>query len=199
MFRFGAHYASLFTRSQLESHMDKGVNVSSDIVGTLTSPVNVFQTNYAYFAGAAVIQLFAICAILLTFWGFWSLGRDFSFSPLEIGKVCPRRLLHGRQERLTKPIQAFDAPILRGLGCHLRGRDIAKIEGQHEVQYGVLKDEAIYNSQLGQLEEKISIADRARVSQPSRNRLGAWECLDLLKVRMSKRRRRSGATADEHA
>ena len=74
--------------------------------------------------------------------------------------------------RLTEVIQAFDAPILRGLGCHLRGREIAKIEGQREVQYGVLKDEAIYVSHLGHAEEKISIADRARVSKPSGYRLG---------------------------
>ena len=101
--------------------------------------------------------------------------------------------------RLTEVIQAFDAPILRGLGCHLRGREIAKIEGQREVQYGVLKDEAIYVSHLGHAEEKISIADKARVSKPSGHRFGPLEWYSLLKAKMPKRRRMFESTAEYHA
>jgi hypothetical protein len=80
----------------------------------------------------------------------------------------------------------------------LRGREIAKIEGQREVQYGVLKDEAVYVSHLGHVEEKISIADKAIVSKPSEYRLGPLEWLNLLKAKKPKRRRMFRSTAGDH-
>ena len=88
MFRTGASFASSWKPSSLKPLLDKGVNITSNVTGVVTGQVNVFHTDYGYFAAAATIELFAICTILFTFYGFWNLGRDFSFSPLEIGKVC---------------------------------------------------------------------------------------------------------------
>ena len=87
MFRLGAHYAAVETQTQLEPYLDRGVSISQNVTGVTIASVNVFKTDFAYFAGAAVIELFTIIVILFTFWGWWNLGRDFSFSPLEIGKV----------------------------------------------------------------------------------------------------------------
>lgn len=87
MVRCGALYGSQYSQSQLQPLLDAGLSTQSNFTGTVISPVNIFRTDFAYFAGAAVIQLFTILAVLVTFWGWWSLGRDFSLSPLEIGKV----------------------------------------------------------------------------------------------------------------
>lgn len=87
MFRFGSHYAAVNTQAELEPYLDQGINISANIAGVTMTTLNVFKTDFSYFAGAAIIELFTISVILLTFWGWWNLGRDFSFSPLEIGKV----------------------------------------------------------------------------------------------------------------
>jgi hypothetical protein len=87
MFRLGVHYGSVASQAELDSYLDEGVSISNNITGVTISSVNVFKTDFAYFAGAAIIELFTIIVILFTFWGWWNLGRDFSFSPLEIGKV----------------------------------------------------------------------------------------------------------------
>lgn len=92
MFRGGAHFGSIASQTELDPLLDEGVRIENNVTGAVVSPVNVFESNFAYFAGAAVVQLFTIMAILVTFWGWWNLGRDFSFSPLEIGKVrCPKK------------------------------------------------------------------------------------------------------------
>ena len=72
------------------------------------------------------------------------------------------------------------------MGCHLRGREIAKaeLEGLRLVQYDVLKDETVYIPDPGYNVEKVSIADRARVSKPvaSGERLGLEEWFTRLKA-----------------
>lgn len=93
MFRIGAYWASVSNQSDLELLLDKGVEIRRNITGTLISPVNVFRVNFAYFAGAAIIELFAIGVVMFTLYGWWNLGRNFSFSPLEIGKVDTPDLL----------------------------------------------------------------------------------------------------------
>lgn len=62
-------------------------------VNTTTTGYNygtrsVFHTDYAFFAGAIIVQAVCIVLIAPTYWGWWRLGRSVSFSPLEIAKVC---------------------------------------------------------------------------------------------------------------
>ena len=70
------------------------------------------------------------------------------------------------------------------VGCHQRGRDIAKDEGLRLVQYGVVKDEIVYLPEPRHVVEKVSIADRARVTHPVGERLGSQGWLQLLRKKM---------------
>ena len=67
--------------------MDPGLEVHTTVEGTPLNPVDVFHSNMDYFAGAAVVNLFSILAILFTYYGFWRLGRHASLSPFEIANV----------------------------------------------------------------------------------------------------------------
>lgn len=67
MFRGGAHYASA-SPSELKPALDDGVKVVSNVTGVVTTRINVFKTDWTYFAGAAVVELLTVCAILATFW-----------------------------------------------------------------------------------------------------------------------------------
>jgi hypothetical protein len=84
---------------------------------------------------------------------------------------------------------------MRNLGCHLKGREIAKaeVEGLRMVQYGVVEDETVYITDPGYSVEKVSIADRARVRKPvtSGERLGLAKWCSRLKVPKLRRRNRS--------
>lgn len=96
MFRTGVHTARVYNETWLKSRIDDGLEIYYNVSGMHQSPVNVFESDFNYFAGAAAVELFSILAILFTYYGWWRLGRAMSFSPLEIAKVplCqPRRFL----------------------------------------------------------------------------------------------------------
>lgn len=88
MFYAGGMLASKYDASYLEDRMDDGLTVQKTVEGYLEGNHNVFDTNYSYFAAAAVIELVCIVLIAPTYWGWWNLGRQVSFSPLEVAKVC---------------------------------------------------------------------------------------------------------------
>ena len=83
----GVYTAQHYNESYLESRIDDGLKVSYKAMATPLSPVDVFHSDFAYFAGAAVVEGIYILAVLFTFYGWWNLGRHMSFSPLEIAKV----------------------------------------------------------------------------------------------------------------
>ena len=87
MFRTGVYTAQKYNETHLKSRIDDGLEIRVNATGTPLSPVNVFHSDFGYFAGAAAVELFSILAILFTFYGWWNLGRPMSFSPLEIAKV----------------------------------------------------------------------------------------------------------------
>ena len=89
MFRTGVHAARQYKHntSHLKARMDSGLEINYNVTGMLKSPINVFKSDLSYFAGAATVQLFTILVILFTYYGFWRLGRNVSFSPLEVAKV----------------------------------------------------------------------------------------------------------------
>ena len=93
MFRTGIYTAQHYNKSYLEPLIDPGQEIYYDVAGTPTSEVEVFHSDFRWFAGAAAVQMFCILVISLTFYGWWRLGRSTTFSPLEIAKVSAWLLL----------------------------------------------------------------------------------------------------------
>jgi hypothetical protein len=119
MFRTGAYVAAEYNETYLRPLLDDGLEMYHNSTAQPGSMVNVFHTNFAYFAGAAVVEVLCIVVILSTFFGFWRLDRrQMSLSPIEIAN-------------------AFDSPILAEVHSDVRGSDIARDYGSREVRYGV--------------------------------------------------------------
>lgn len=87
LFRVGVNTAANYSETYLKERIDKDKDIHYNVAGTVTSAVEVFHSDFSWFAGAASLELFCILVILLTFYGWWDLGRHFTFSPLEIAKV----------------------------------------------------------------------------------------------------------------
>ncbi|KAK5174063.1 uncharacterized protein LTR77_001143 [Saxophila tyrrhenica] len=167
----GVYTAQHYDESWLKSRIDDGWDIHYDITGTPVSEINVFQSNFTYFVGAAVVEILCILAILYTFWGFWNLGHSTSFSPVEIAK-------------------AFDAPILKSAPSNVNARRMANFEGDRNVQYGLTTDELTSGEHAGLLgTEKLAVADVARVRTVTGRRRSVAEYYDLLKAFLMERRR----------
>ena len=89
VFRTGVYTALNYNDDFLAKHLDPGLQVHYNVTGRTVSSVNIFHSDFRYFAAAAAVQLFTLLTILGTFWGWWRLGRNASFSPLEVAKVSP--------------------------------------------------------------------------------------------------------------
>ena len=101
MFRSGLYASQRYNDGLLQSRMDEGLAIHTNVTGKVTSPVNVFAVDYRFFAAAAAIELFTIVVILFTFYGFWLLGRNATLSPLEIAKVRLQRCVSHAKSPLT--------------------------------------------------------------------------------------------------
>ena len=105
MFYAGALAASQnsTTRAKLQTQMDPwienpfGTTVTGQVIGDHT----VYVTDYTYFGGAVLVELICILVILPIYWGYWTLGRRISFSPLELAKVSLFRACHCHRDMLT--------------------------------------------------------------------------------------------------
>ncbi|KAK5175091.1 uncharacterized protein LTR77_000228 [Saxophila tyrrhenica] len=109
----------------LQPRMDPGVaaRTRTTAIGHKVGKLNVFQTDYWWFFGAALVEVICICFVAPAYWGWWRLGRSVSFSPLEIAK-------------------AFEAPMLAACDSNSTGRDAAKAMGDVRVDYGFSIDAA---------------------------------------------------------
>lgn len=87
MFRTGLHAAQTKDETWLKSRIDDDLEINTIITGIPQSPVDLFKSNFNYFAAAAAVELFTIFLVAFTFYGWWRLGRNMSFSPLEVAKV----------------------------------------------------------------------------------------------------------------
>jgi hypothetical protein len=160
MFRTGVYTAQQYDKDFIRARVDDDVELESSVEGMIVTPVEVFNSNMSYFAGAASVQLLAILAILITFWGFWDLGRSSSLSPLEIAK-------------------AFDAPLLSDVLSNSSGREIEKIEGERKVRYGAVNEVSGYDPRpengSGEM-QRLVVADIAAVERPHgrRRTLQGW-------------------------
>lgn len=97
--------------------------------------------------------------------------------------------------------QAFDAPLLRDLSCDSNSRDITRLEGQREIQYGVVKAEFVFasNPAPGHVEEKIAFADQLRVHKLQGERLGLSQSVSILTAKRRQRRRGVRFSRDDPA
>ncbi|KAL9094281.1 MAG: hypothetical protein Q9165_003421 [Trypethelium subeluteriae] len=122
LFRTSVYTAQAYNETYLKARMDPGMNVSSTVQGIRHDPVNVFHVNYYYFLAAALVQLISVLLIAYTFYGWWRLGREVSFSPLEIAK-------------------AFEAPLLQGVESNSNAKEIARAMEERKVRYGIFGGE----------------------------------------------------------
>ncbi|KAK5198412.1 hypothetical protein LTR99_007337 [Exophiala xenobiotica] len=81
----------------------------------------IYHTDFLFLALATVASLLAIAAILLTFHGFWGIGRNVSMSPIETAK-------------------AFNAPLLRNSDSNAPAKALLKEVGTRPVRYGIVSD-----------------------------------------------------------
>ncbi|KAK3698988.1 hypothetical protein LTR37_016679 [Vermiconidia calcicola] len=190
MFRTGVYAAQHYNTTYLASRIDDGLDIHYNVTGTSISPINVFQTDFSYFAGAAVVDLLCVLvrscrasyhwrhllveannfeAILYTFHGWWRLGRATSFSPQEIAK-------------------AFDAPLLHNLPSNLDGKCIARQRGCRKVQYGVVTDMVrAEDREHSAAAKKLAVADKEAVHKVSGARLSLKEYYGIIRTAMFER------------
>jgi hypothetical protein len=106
-------------RSRIEQGLDSGLPLTSTITGEKTGDHSIYWTEYGFFVGAALVEVFCLAVIAPIYWGWWTLGRAVSFSPLELAK-------------------AFDSSELKECNSNSTGRDIARVVGERRVRYGAV-------------------------------------------------------------
>lgn len=94
MFISGA-VAARESRTFLESRLDPGLvdQVHHNVTGYVVGEQAVWKSDYWWFLAAVLVEVICIAFIAPTYWGWWTLGRPVSFSPLEIAKVSLSLLL----------------------------------------------------------------------------------------------------------
>jgi hypothetical protein len=81
---------------------------------------NTYHTNYTFAVLATAASLVAILSVLLTFNGFWHIGRKVSMSPIELAK-------------------AFNAPLLQNADSNAPVKTLLEQVGVKPVQYGMVR------------------------------------------------------------
>lgn len=76
----------------------------------------VYSVSTAYLISAIVVSLLGVVATAPLYLGWWALGRDVSFNPLEVAK-------------------AFHAEILRDANWNMGKEGLVKVVGEREVSY----------------------------------------------------------------
>ena len=79
----------------------------------------IYHTDRLFLALATLASLLAILSVLMTFHGFWRIGRVVSMSPIETAK-------------------AFHAPLLRTGDSNAPAKDLVKQFGTKPVKYGIV-------------------------------------------------------------
>lgn len=87
-------FAAKAPRDDLSKRLDAGLedSINTTVIGHVTGEHNVFHSNYWWFLAAVVVEVVCISTLIPTYWGWWRLGRGFSFSPLEVAQVCGRMM-----------------------------------------------------------------------------------------------------------
>ena len=148
MFRGGLMAASSGA-DNLTKLIDPGLSVNQTVAANQTLTSNVFHSDLSWFAGAAVIELLAIIAVIPIFYGYWRLGIKVTLSPLEIAK-------------------AFGAPLLNPVNSATGSHGIVTRMGSTKVRYGAVADR---NLELAEMDRSPSLC--APVS--SRLAIAEWQ------------------------
>lgn len=82
----------------------------------------VYESHYLFLGLALLVTLIAVVCILITFNGYWVLGRKVTMSPVEIAK-------------------AFNAPVLWGSDSNAEAKALVKEIGARSVRYGAVMDQ----------------------------------------------------------
>jgi hypothetical protein len=111
-------------RTSLQAAKDdaKASNATQTVSYTGTSTKTIFTTNFSLVAVAASLNILAVVAILPTYYGWWTLKRKSSMSPLETAR-------------------AFAAPLLRDAGANGGWREILEKVGERSVKYMKVDDD----------------------------------------------------------
>ncbi|KAK5164274.1 uncharacterized protein LTR77_009968 [Saxophila tyrrhenica] len=128
-------------RSVLESRMDPGEYLESAVTGQRIGDHSVYSADWAYLIAAVVVAVLCVATIAPIYWGWWTLGRPVSFSPLEIAK-------------------AFEAPLLEPNGSNCSDRDLARDAEGRAIRYGA-RSNLFVNGKT-----KLSFADPQYVAKP---------------------------------
>ncbi|KAK5164143.1 uncharacterized protein LTR77_010234 [Saxophila tyrrhenica] len=118
MFRAGVAASGLRNTTAL---LDPGISVSQSVPAIQERSFNAFESDFRWFAGAALLHFVAIVTIIPVFWGWWTLGVNVTMSPFEIANV-------------------FEAPLLRDTKSTAGSRGVVEAVGDAEVKFGAVLD-----------------------------------------------------------
>jgi hypothetical protein len=114
--------------SNVTSLMDEGLSPRQNVAAKQTITESVFHTDLRWFAGAAVLDVVAVLAVLPLFWGWWRLPRNLSQSPFQLAL-------------------AFEAPLLQEVHSTAGATGVMKTLGNVKVAFGA--------SAAGQIERHV--------------------------------------------
>jgi hypothetical protein len=77
-------------QATLQSRLDPGLQFNTTATGYVRGTQPVFDTDYWFFFAAALVEVICIALVAPTYWGWWTIGRPVSFSPLEMAKGMSR-------------------------------------------------------------------------------------------------------------
>lgn len=145
MIYFGA-FTAKSSRDDLRQRLDSGLldNVNTTVTGQVVGEHNVFYSNYWWFFAATIVEVVCILTLVPTYWGWWRLGRGFSFSPLEIA-------------------QAFGSPLFASYDSNASGWSLASAAPHLRVRYGVVGSPANTHT-VG--DERLAFAQEDLVREP---------------------------------
>ncbi|KAK5194271.1 hypothetical protein LTR96_010466 [Exophiala xenobiotica] len=102
---------------------------TQSVVAQASGSHTVYKTSHVFLAIATLVSALAILSVLLTFNGFWRLGRKVSMSPLETAK-------------------AFDAPIMKEADSSAPTKALLNQVGGKPVKYGLVNDSAGFDREI---------------------------------------------------
>ena len=70
----GALASRHYSADDLYLRLDEGLSINKTVTGVGNGHHNVFYTNYAFFAAAAIIEMVCLALIAPTYWGWWKVS-----------------------------------------------------------------------------------------------------------------------------
>ena len=139
------------TSLQIAADNTSYANATQSVKYVGDTPKTVYTTNYAYMAAAFVVSLLGVLSVIPTYYGFWTLGRTVSLSPLEIAK-------------------AFNAPLLATVPGNRHAENMLHDVSGMKVRYGDAGPVASTTGySAGDTVRKMEVGPAHQVSPPQKN------------------------------